>query len=179
MNNLQTIQDYFQKKKKFWESMLYRVEISANAKSDLIIELTCQLWTQTKIDRILDYQLSEKDLSDKNIKVNHLEKVNIIGEYYSNKKIESKLDNITHHLREYLTSLMVSQLELKFPLIFSRVARKRTKEQENSFTVVSYAIKGNSTLFLKFLRMTNRDRTASSIFQILSNNNYGQRLDIL
>lgn len=176
---MQTIQDYFRKKKRFWESLLYKVEFFVNIEGQLRIELICQLWTQTKINTILDYQFNERDLSSHDTKLNHLKQVNIIGEFYSDETIETSLNNLIHHLREYLASLMVSQLEFKFPLIFSSVARKRMKEQENSFTVVSYAVKGNSTLFLKFLRITNSDRTASSIFQILSNNNYGQRLDML
>lgn len=159
--------------------MSYNVEFFTSAEGYLIVQLECQLWTQTKVNTLSDYQINEKHLSSTDVKINYLKQIKIVGQFNSNETTEICIDKVVFHLREYLTSLMISQLEFKFPLIFSRVARKRIKEQESSFTVVSYAIKGNSTLFLKFLKMANNDKTASSIFQILSNNNYGQRLDMV
>lgn len=176
---LQIIMIQLDKKKEFWESIYFNNYNDITVERDIRIQLECQLWTQSRINDLLESERLEDCNVEQPSKINFIEELLVSVSFHSTNDLEKELDSFKSHLSEYMASLMISQLEFRFPLVFSKIAKKRVKEQENSFFVISQAIKGNSSLVLKFIRMIHVDQTSLSAFQILSSSEFPANLQII
>ncbi|SMN22620.1 similar to Saccharomyces cerevisiae YLR329W REC102 Protein involved in early stages of meiotic recombination [Maudiozyma saulgeensis] len=177
--DLQSIRMQLGGKKDFWESMYFKTHIDITKEKDIIMLLECRLWTQSRINVLLESERFEGCNVAESTKINYIEELVVNVSFNSTNPLEKEMDSLRSHLREYMSSLILSQLEFRFPLVFSRVARKRVIEQENSFLVISHAIKGDPSLILKFIRLVHNDQTSLSIFQILSSSKFRVTFEII
>lgn len=163
----------------YWEEMFYKVHIYIEKEKIIVIELECRIWTQNKLGMLLECTRMENKHSQDALKIIHLKELAISSDFHSNIPSTVDINNIIAHTKEYLNSLIISQLEFKFPLIFSANARNRAQKQENSLGVISYTLTNCPILIPHLLKTISNDRTSLSIFQILCSEKNTRCFDII
>lgn len=124
--------------------------------------------------------MSRRPISNTLPKLAHLLNLDINTTLHSTSILNDvALNVLSQHLQEYLQSLIISQLEFKFPLVFSKIARRRFAEQENAISVVSHSLNNDSSLVLPLLNIIEHDMTATTAYQILSKNGFTANFDIV
>ncbi|GAV55842.1 hypothetical protein ZYGR_0AZ00130 [Zygosaccharomyces rouxii] len=78
---------------------------------------------------------------------------------------------------EYLASLIASQLEFQFPMVFSIIARNRFKSQETDIGPISYSLACSSALIPITIQLIAGERTATTVCQLLRPNRRTSRIN--
>lgn len=144
------------------------------------IDLECLIWTQNKIGTIVEYDKNRHSSSGLPSQIAHLLRLDITASLESSTiDHNALLDIILLQLKEYLQSLFISQLEFKFPLLFSKVARRRLAEQDNSLSVVSQSLTRDSSLVLPLIKIIEMDMTATTVYQLLSRTHGSSLIDLV
>lgn len=76
-------------------------------------------------------------------------------------------EDALHQANEYIVSLFLSQLEFQFPLVFSRICRRRFLQQEASLGSVSYSLTGTPTMIPQLIKIISEDRTCTTCYHVL------------
>ncbi|AET41176.1 Rec102p Ecym_7347 [Eremothecium cymbalariae DBVPG len=148
----------------FWTTDLnYAMTHKTNSNKEMELSLKCNQFTTMKADKLF-YKPISLHLT-KEYKVLVLSKLTINGEFYS----LGSLDNSTvqDHLNEYFISLIISQLEFQFPLVFSRNSRRKFLNHEQTMGAVSCSLAGNNSLISNISEMIAHDLTSSFVFEVL------------
>lgn len=165
---LDTLQNCAFNGKQFWEDqMLYDVKFNTDLKeSTITIDLNCKIWTAEKISALIQRPSDMTNYSKDNNKCEFLLQINIIGKIYTNLSPASQMHQLISHINEYLSSLIISQLEFRYPLVFSIVARNRFKMIEKCIGPLSYALTKSSHLFPTIIKCIAKDTTSTTVYQI-------------
>ncbi len=157
--------------------MFYDIEYYINKETlrvDMI--LACKLWSNNKISALLENPLSlNTHGSDTSARLEFITDIIINAEFYKlkyNQHILQKsnklsIKDINKSLNQFFCSLMVSQLEFQFPLVFSPLVRQRVLKQEMYLAPISHALSNSSQLIPVFIKMISRDKTATTIYILL------------
>lgn len=98
--------------------------------------------------------------------VAHCTELKINVDFYHTSHLWSPADVISQ-FNEYLASLISSQLEFQFPMVFSMIVRNRFKSQERDIGPISYSLVGSSALIPIAVQLIAGERTATTVFQML------------
>lgn len=166
------------KNKHFWEKNLsYDFSCILNEETlTVTITLSCKLWYENKINTLLEKPLGlgisqgeekPKILFFSTIEVDvDFHKISYIrGSYNALKLTDSR--ELFSSINQYFSSLIISQLEFKFPIVFSSLVRKRISSQEALLAPISYSLTGTSHLIPIIIEMISKDKTATTCVSLL------------
>lgn len=155
----------FDKGAPFWQNqLLYGFNCRLDG-TTLKLELRCKLWNANKMSTLLQ---KPKELRPHR----NLPTVAFCTELH----VQASFHHLPHRLdlhgmvtqfNEYLSSLIISQLEFQLPLVFSIVARNRFKTQESDVGPISYGLTDSSALIPLEVQLIAMDKTATTVCQIL------------
>lgn len=98
--------------------------------------------------------------------VAHCTDLKIDADFYHFPHQWSSADVISQ-FNEYLASLVVSQLEFQFPMVFSVIARNRFRAQEADIGPISYGLVCSSALIPITVQLIAEEKTATTVCQLL------------
>lgn len=167
-----------QENKQFWKEYLsYEVEFKLKRSTKSIcIYLSCDLWFNNKISTFLDYPLElECYKKTDSLQIKFLNEIQIKAIFYKiihkdkyfQKNEEVNVFEIKNLLNQFFASLLISQLEFKFPLVFSSLVRKRIAIQEKYFAPISYSLTNSIKLIPIIIKIISDDRTSTTAFVLL------------
>lgn len=151
----------------FWvDQLLYDTQISASG-NVITLNLQCKVWNSDKISSLLQ-KPAERRLHLKSIpQVHFLKRLRVQATLYTpNDGPTANL--IVPQLNEYLGSLFFSQLEFRYPFVFSMTARKRFLAQESSIGPISYALTNSSAILPVLTKLIGDDPTATTAHQLIA-----------
>ncbi|CCF56093.1 hypothetical protein KAFR_0A06580 [Kazachstania africana CBS 2517] len=152
---------------KFWEEHLfYQINNVIQLPDSIELQLKCQILNSEKIDYLLRKPLENVTGNKYSICFNIVQKLQINIDISLFREVT--LENITTTFNQYFVSLLASQLELKFPFVFSKLARSRLKAQEDDLSPLSQCIIGSAALLPNLLMTMQRDTTATIVYQLLA-----------
>lgn len=141
------------------------------------MKLSCKLWTNNKISALLEKPL---DLEKHNYKggshrLKFLTEVKINAEFHRVKCDQSisqdngmlSVSETTKSINQFFSSLMISLLEFKFPIVFSPLVRQRILNQEMYLAPISHALSNSSKLVPLIIEMISTDKTATDTYILL------------
>ncbi|CAR29548.1 hypothetical protein ZYGR_0AD02300 [Zygosaccharomyces rouxii] len=108
--------------------------------------------------------------------VAHCTDLKIDADFHHCPHLWSPVD-VVSQLNEYLASLIVSQLEFQFPMVFSTIARNRFKSQETDIGPISYSLVYSSALIPITVQLIAGERTATTACQLLRPKRRTSRID--
>lgn len=169
---------HLQQNKQFWkEYLLYEVEFKLKKSiKSICINLSCNLWFNNKraafLDQPLELECYKKTDSPQIKYLNELQikgvfyKVNNKNKYFQ-KNEEVTVFEIKNLLNQFFSSLLISQLEFKFPLVFSPLVRNKISIQEKYFAPISYSLTNSTQLIPVIIKIISNDRTSTTAFVLL------------
>lgn len=141
------------------------------------MKLSCKLWTTNKISELLEKPLDLKTHNYKNSshKLKFLSEIKINVEFHkvkckqlSSQKNEMLcISEAIKSINQFFSSLMISQFEFKFPIVFSPLVRQRILNQEMYLAPISHALSNSSKLIPSIIEMISKDKTATNTFILL------------
>lgn len=162
----------------FWEqTLLYNIELRLLPEEKTIkIFLSCKLWFNNKIKALLENPLGLHTFpTEKRLTICYLNEVKIIAEFY--KVIMNKgtcqyesiitIGVIRKSLNQFFCSLVISQLEFKFPMVFSPLARTRISIQDIYFAPISHFLTNSTRLIPLLVKISTKDKTATTSYLLL------------
>lgn len=153
-----------------WKQLSYDVSFVSNESDGLVeFHLHCKIWNENKVSNLLikPGELRKHDLNLPQIKI--FKKLVCQGTIVSDFHNENDcMDNIISHCNEYFSSLLISQLEFRYPLVFSKVARARLQEQEHSIGALSYALNSTSELMPYLILLIEKESTNTTAYQLIN-----------
>lgn len=132
-----------------------------------------------KIKTLLESPLKLRSHDSTLPSIAYLEEIVVTAKFYGGLGVKLDATSLVPQLQEYLSSLIISQLEFQFPLVFSAVARKRFQSQETVLAAVSYSSTESSFLIPLLVRLIANDPTATTAYQLLSNYGYNVTFKII
>ncbi|CCH61181.1 hypothetical protein TBLA_0E01210 [Henningerozyma blattae CBS 6284] len=166
---LYNIKCCFENGKLFWEEQLsytFNIAIDSN---EITLKLGCKIWTAEKIATLIE-QPSELLVYNNNSltsKIDFVPQVEITVNFIHESILELELHSFVNQINEYLASLFISQLEFRYPLVFSTVARKRFQMVESQIGPISYSLTESSALFPNIIQCIIKDKTSLTSYQII------------
>ncbi len=153
-----------------WTNMYYNI-VASRTSDNCGVEwaLKCQIWTPNRAGTLTE--TSREHFIGDNIfpSVRCLEELNISVQLHTNiRKLSDIKSHFCSHFNEYFISLLVSQLEFRFPLVFSYPARTRLRVQEPNIAPISYALSNSSALMLDLVSITEKQPTNTTIYQLIT-----------
>lgn len=175
---LEQLMVQLQQNKHFWkECLLYDVEFRIEKPTKSIcIKLSCNLWFNSKIATLLNFPLQLKCYKKTDPpQIKYLNEIQIKGVFYKiynkdknfQKSEDVNVSEIKNLLNQFFSSLVISQLEFKFPLIFSSLVRNRIATQETYFAPISYCLTNSTRLIPVIIKIISKDRTSTTAFILL------------
>ncbi|AMD22356.1 HGR017Wp [Eremothecium sinecaudum] len=149
----------------FWHKDLNYMMESRIKGSSLILSLKCNHFNEMKVNKLF-YKPKSLQLS-RDYHILFLPHVKIQAAFHSTDDIDPK--TVQNHLNEYVSSLLVSQLEFQFPLVFSKNCRNKFAQHERSMGSVACSLGGDCSLISNISEIISRDSTSTLIFQVLDN----------
>lgn len=163
--SLEAIGKAFDKGAPFWkDQLLYEFRCHID-ESLVILELCCTMWSANKMSTLLQ-KPSELRPHMNLPSVAFCTELQVQANFYHSIHKWNVLEAI-RQINEYLSSLIVSQLEFQLPLVFSIVTRNRFKSQENDIGPISYGLTQSSALIPLVIELIVLDKTATTVYQIL------------
>lgn len=129
------------------------------------LDLTCKIWNPNKMNMLLAKPTEFRPYI-KLPTVAHCTNLNIDVDIQHFEDKWSLVD-VVSQFNEYLASLIISQLEFQFPMVFSIIARNRFKSQEADIGPISYGLVHSSALFPIVVQLIACERTATTVYQLL------------
>ena len=164
----------------FWEEeLLYQPAFEINAEGLIDLRLRCQIWSLNKIKTLLESPLKLRSHDSTLPSIAYLKEIVITAKFYGELGVKLDATSMVPQLQEYMSSLIISQLEFQFPLVFSAVARKRFQGQEAVLAAVSYSSTESSFLIPLLVRLIANDPTATTAYQLLSHYGYNVTFRII
>ncbi|KOG98007.1 Rec102p [Saccharomyces eubayanus] len=152
----------------FWEEQLfYKVQDVATEENCITLSLKCTIWTDAQISTFLDKPRELHSHVKGYPEIYYISELSTTINFFSKAGSSIEMDQIIPHLNEYFSSLIVSQLEFEYPMVFSTTARLRLKWQQGSLGPISYALTNSSALLPIMLKMIAEDKTSTTVYQIL------------
>ncbi|CCK68322.1 Rec102p KNAG_0A06650 [Huiozyma naganishii CBS 8797] len=173
--------ELFKRSVVFWEEILqFACSVSHQEKTGSIeLLLTCKLWPSKKIDNLLEAPLSYDSHNLETLQIGYLEKLSTEVEFLKDANLIFPEAELIEQFNEYLGSLIISQLEFRYPLVFSSLVRRRLSLQERFLPSVSYSLTDSSKLLPHLVQMISKDRTATTVYQLLKNTKCKLSFDIM
>ncbi|QLL32227.1 hypothetical protein HG536_0C03960 [Torulaspora globosa] len=151
---------------KFWDQLFYELQFSSIG-GTIQLDLTCQVWNSEKACTLLQKPLENRPHVRNLPHVCVLKELRIDVDMCFSCEPYLLIDEILLQLNEYLCSLFISQLEFRFPLVFSATARKRFMSQESALGPISYALTNSSALLPILTKLISDDTTATTVYQVM------------
>lgn len=148
----------------FWEQLSFQSAIYELSNGRICIELRCGIWFTNKVCDLLEKPLKT---STSEFTLSALHDVNITGRFLSGNNAVVEPSDLVPHINEFFSCFLLSQLEMRFPLIFSKIARDRINKQAQDFGPICYNLNNTPSLFPHILKVISSDLTATTIFQLL------------
>ena len=147
----------------FWEKALnYTVQyVSDDSKLELF--LTCNQFIPLKVEKL--FAKPANLVYAKEYRLAYLTRLIINCEFYG--VSDTQEGTVLDHLNEFVTSLILSQLEFQFPFVFSRRGRRKFLEHEQSMGSLSYSLTGNNSLIPSVIEVMANDLTSTTVFELL------------
>lgn len=152
---------------RFWEEeLLYEVKTICQQKGSIILSLGCRIWTTDKMVTLFEKPTSLRA---------HLHLPGVVFLEYL--KLECKFYNSTDdenlnisdtlpQFNEYLASLILSQLEFRFPMVFSMINRQKFQQQSTDLAPLAYSLTNSSSLLPLLVQLIANDRTATTVYHL-------------
>ncbi|CEP61032.1 Rec102p LALA0_S02e05226g [Lachancea lanzarotensis] len=162
----QTLANAFTQCLQFWRDLNYRVTVDIASDNCVLLTLECQIFSVMKTKNLLEQPLSVLKHMDLQLATISAVTVNAT---LSSSLTPLEIDGVAvvKHCNFFLVSLLISQLEFHFPLVFSRVCRLRFLQQEASLGPVSYALTSSASLVPKLVKIISDDKTATTCYRII------------
>lgn len=151
---------------KFWDQLFYELQFSSTG-GTIQLDLTCQVWNSEKISTLLQKPIENRQHMGNLPRVCFLKELRIDVEIRFSCEPYLLIDEFLPQLNEYLCSLFISQLEFRFPFVFSATARKRFMSQESALGPISYALSNSSALLPILTKLISDDTTATTVYQVI------------
>ncbi|KAM3162737.1 hypothetical protein ACU8KH_02997 [Lachancea thermotolerans] len=119
----------------FWTDLNYTPSFEIPTNCSVRIKLSCRIFSLMKTKNLLEQPLST--LKHMNFHLMSVSTLNVSADFVGMAK---SFEDALHQANEYIVSLFLSQLEFQFPLVFSRICRRRFLQQEASLGSVSYSL---------------------------------------
>lgn len=149
----------------FWHQLLYEVQFFVEG-CTIQLDLTCQLWNSGKVSTLLEKPVENRPHIKNLPQIYFVDTLRTFVDLTTTCEQDQLLDQVLPQLNEYLGSLFLSQLEFRFPFVFSVAARKRFLAQEAAIGPISYALSNSSVLLPILTKLISDDTTATTAFQI-------------
>ncbi|SCU92613.1 LAFA_0F11738g1_1 [Lachancea sp. 'fantastica'] len=153
----QALVDGFQQCLQFWHDLHYRAGVCIVDDNSVVLTLECLVFTVMKTKNLLEQPLSVLKHMDE-----HLVTVSALTVHATFTSSSPPEIDAVKHCNFFLVSLLISQLEFQFPLVFSRVCRLRFLQQEASLGPVSYALTNSASMVPKLIKIISNDKTATT-----------------
>ncbi|QLQ80485.1 hypothetical protein HG537_0D04850 [Torulaspora globosa] len=157
---------YLQNGVKFWHQLFYELQFSSTG-GTIQLDLTCQVWNSEKVCTLLEKPIENRSHMRNLPHVSVLKGLRINVEMCFSCEPYLLIDEFLPQLNEYLCSLFISQLEFRFPFVFSATARKRFMSQESALGPISYALSNSSALLPILIKLISDDTTATTVYQVM------------
>lgn len=154
----------------FWEDLQYDINKKPpfiNDSNEIELSLHCNLWNRSKVSVLLEAPLALRSYNDNLPSLGYFQKLEINAHFTHLIEEPLEISFIKTHFNEFLSSLIISQLEFQYPLVFSNLTRKRFFWQEKDIGPVSYALTDSSSLLPTLVTLMNNDTTATTAYQLL------------
>ncbi|KAL3231109.1 Uncharacterized protein RNJ44_00748 [Nakaseomyces bracarensis] len=153
-----------------WNQLSYDVSVLTNEiDCSIQFQLICKIWTENKVTNLLikPTDFRKHDANQPHIKLFKQIKcyASIVTDITNEKELAK---NIRSHCNEFFASVLVSQLEFRYPFVFSMVARQRFQQQEHSIGPLSYALNGSSGLMPSLISLIEKEPTNTVAYQIVN-----------
>ncbi|CAI4047141.1 hypothetical protein N7582_003997 [Saccharomyces uvarum] len=153
---------------RFWEEQLfYKVQDVATQENCIALTLKCTLWTDSQISTFIDKPRELHSHVKGYPEIYYVSELSTTVNFLSKAGSSTEIAQVIPHLNEYFSSLIVSQLEFEYPMVFSMTARLRLKWQQGSLGPISYALTNTSALLPIMLNMIAEDKTSTTVYQVL------------
>ncbi|CAI4046834.1 Rec102p SKDI_12G3600 [Saccharomyces kudriavzevii IFO 1802] len=152
----------------FWENQLfYKVQDVNTEENCITFNLKCTIWTDSQISTFINKPSELHSHAKGYPEICYLSELSTTVNFLCKEGNSIEVGQIIPHLNEYFSSLIVSQLEFEFPMVFSMIARLRLKWQQGSLGPISYALTNTSVLLPIMLNMIAQDKSSTTVYQIL------------
>lgn len=152
----------------FWEDQLfYKVQDVNTTESCIILSLKCTILTDAHISTFIHKPRELHSNANGYPEINYLSELSTTVNFFSEAGNFIEASQVIPHLNEYFSSLIISQLEFEYPIVFSMVSRLRLKWQQGSLGPISYALTNTSVLLPVMLNMIAQDKSATTVYQML------------
>ncbi|EDO17106.1 hypothetical protein Kpol_1025p26 [Vanderwaltozyma polyspora DSM 70294] len=157
---------YFWKEKLLYDCSLFIDEDNYNK---LCLKLNCRIWNGNKISSLLQKPIEYKDHRKFLPKVYYLQKLEISSHFFSQTQLDSvPIVDFVNTFNEFTTSLFLSQLEFRFPLVFSSTTRQLFRCQESELGPISYALSDSPALIPILISIISNNMIYTSIYQLVN-----------
>ncbi|CAI4601311.1 ANM_HP_G0215270.mRNA.1.CDS.1 [Saccharomyces cerevisiae] len=153
---------------RFWEEQLfYQVQDVSTIENHVILSLKCTILTNAQISTFISKPRELHTHAKGYPEIYYLSELSTTVNFFSKEGNYVEISHVIPHFNEYFSSLIVSQLEFEYPMVFSMISRLRLKWQQSSLAPISYALTSNSVLLPIMLNMIAQDKSSTTAYQIL------------
>lgn len=131
------------------------------------MDLKCKIWSIEKMVALLKKPASLRTHLQ-SPKIVFLERLDVRSKFHHSLHDQLPIDEIMAQFNEYLSSLIVSQLEFQYPMVFSMTCRQKFLSQSIDLGPLSYSLNCSSSLLPHLVKIIADDNTSTTIYQILN-----------
>ncbi|CCE63576.1 hypothetical protein TPHA_0F00900 [Tetrapisispora phaffii CBS 4417] len=146
-----------------------------NRPYSIVFNLNCNVCTVNKVQTLLEEPIKKFNHLGNEIKIVNLTKVKILADFYFHQATFNDLEYddtvyqmIKSHMNEYLASLFLSQLEINFPICFSKYIREYLSANILEYPQISFILSNSSKLIPYLITILKNDNNFKTIFKILT-----------
>lgn len=152
----------------FWEEqLLYDTQISTY-KGSIELALKCKVWNSDKVSTLLQKPVERRSHMKSLPQVQFLKRLKVVVTLCCFCDTLLSTEAVVPQLNEFLGSLFVSQLEFRYPFVFSSATRTKFLAQESSIGPISYALASSSALLPLLTKLIEDDTTATTAYRLVS-----------
>ena len=152
----------------FWEEQLfYKVQDVSTKENCIVLNLKCTILTDAQINTFINKPRELHSHAKGYPEIYYLSELSTTVNFFSKGGNFVEISQVIPHFNEYFSSLIVSQLEFEYPMVFSMISRLRLKWQQSSLAPISYALTNTSVLLPIMLNMIAQDKSSTTVYQIL------------
>lgn len=154
---------------KLWkEELLYNFEcIFLEEKNCIQIRLFCNIWSPEKLSTLLESSIKRQNTRESAISFMVFKEMNVEANILKRNSSLIVSEDVKKLLNDFFKSLLISQLEFQFPMIFCKITRQKIFREQSLLNPVSHNLTTTSELVPMLLKLINDDHTSSLVYQIL------------
>lgn len=113
------------------------------------------------------------------IKTTFFEELNVRATIIKGNKTLPQPGDVATLLNDFFKSILISQLEFRFPMIFCQITRQKMHKEQRFLGSVSDNLSGSTKLIPTLTKLVNDDTKSLSVYQILNANKVKLDLNII